>query len=415
MDMIRDSLMELFRIVNHLENVYAEHGRKFTIDGHLIGSIGEVLAAEAYNLKLAENSTPVYDAETRDASQKKVQIKATQIDRVSFSSKREHDEAPDYVIVIKINHDGTWETIYNGPGKRVYDNLGKAQKNGQSQISLSKLSKLMEIVSADNMLPPKKIKDVSYQQLIADVREDYQNRKHVCEKGIPALYWCKDCQEINLWTYWQGSLDARIMLVGQDWGSPWDDGSAEIMKLISRINDEKSDFYSGLAEMQLSPTDSNLKELFHVLGYDITKKEPDLFFTNFILGYREHGTSGGFRQQWIRDDAPYFKRLTEIIDPEMIICLGKNTFEGVMFALTGKMERIQGFNRFLDSGENYRTAALPSGKSVRVYAVAHCGTIGTMNRNRGKKNEDGSPRSSKDIAIQIQDWKRIKAKGTYKD
>lgn len=78
-DMIRDSLMELFRIVNHLENVYAEHGRKFTIDGHLIGSIGEVLAAEAYNLKLAENSTPVYDAETRDASQKKVQIKATQI------------------------------------------------------------------------------------------------------------------------------------------------------------------------------------------------------------------------------------------------------------------------------------------------------------------------------------------------
>lgn len=85
-----------------------------------------------------------------------------------------------------------------------------------------------------------------------------------------------------------------------------------------------------------------------------------------------------------------------------------------MFALTGKMERIRGFNRFLDSGENYRAVALPSGKLVRVYAVAHCGTIGTMNRNRGKKYEDGSPRSSKDIAVQIQDWERIKANGTYK-
>ena len=318
------------------------------------------------------------------------------------------------MIVIKINHDGTWETIYNGPGMLVYDSLGKAKKNGQSQISLSKLSKLMEKVSADNMLPHKKIKDSRYQQLIADVREDYQNRKPVCGKGIPAMQWCEDCREINLWTYWQDSLDARIILVGQDWGSPWDDGSAEIMKLICGINDEKSDFHSGLAEMQLSPTDSNLIELFHVLNYDITKKEPDLFFTNLILGYRDHGTSGGFHQQWVWDDAPYFKRLAEIIEPETIICLGKNTFEGVIYALTGKMERVRGFNRFLDSGENHRTVSLPSGKPVRVYAVAHCGTIGTMNRNRGKKAEDGSNLSSKEIAVQIQDWERIKANGTYK-
>lgn len=153
MDMIKDSLTELLEIVNRLENDFAKHNRKFTIDGHLIGSIGEVLVAEAYDLELAENSTPVFDAWTKTEPQKTVQIKATQIDRVSFSSKRENDTVPDYVIVIKISHTGGWEPIYNGPGKLVYDNLGKAQNNGQSQISLAKLRRLMKGMTKKNQLP----------------------------------------------------------------------------------------------------------------------------------------------------------------------------------------------------------------------------------------------------------------------
>ena len=258
-------------------------------------------------------------------------------------------------------------------------------------------------------------KNDRYQQLIADVREDYLHREPVRGNGIPALLWCEDCREINLWTYWQGSLDAKIMLVGQDWGSPWDDGALETMQKIQRANTCGERFFPILTGKNVNPTDSNLKKLFHVLGYDVTKKEPDLFFTNFILGYREHGTSGGFRQQWVRDDAPYFKRLAEIIEPETIICLGKNTFEGVMYALTGKMKRVRGFNRFLNSGENHRTVSLPFGEPIRVYAVAHCGTIGTMNRNRGKKAKDGSALSSRDITVQKQDWQRIRTNGTYKD
>ena len=150
------ALRDLFQIVDKLEKDYAQYGRKFTIDGHLIGSIGEVLVAEAYGLELAENSIPVYDAWTKDEHKKTVQIKATQIDRVSFFSKRENDAVPDYVIVIKISHTGDWEPIYTGPGKIVYDNLGKMQKNGQSQISIFKLRKLMKNVSTDKILPPVK-------------------------------------------------------------------------------------------------------------------------------------------------------------------------------------------------------------------------------------------------------------------
>lgn len=253
-------------------------------------------------------------------------------------------------------------------------------------------------------------KSEKYQKLIADVRDDYLHRPAEQTSGGPKLLWCKECErEINLWSYWQNSLDARIMLVGQDWGCPFDDGSEETLQRIRGVNDGTGKpFFPERNDNAIWTTDTNLGELFKILGYDIWQKQPDLFFTNFVLGYRERGTSGPFRQKWIRDDAPYFKQLAEIIEPKVMICLGKSTFEGVVYALTGQMKHVKGFNRFLDSGDNFQDILLGSGHTVRVYAVAHCGTIGTMNRNRGKKKPDGSSLSSRDLEIQEQDWMRIK-------
>jgi len=143
---VQDKLKQLFQIVEQLETEYADYNRKFTIDGHLIGSIGEVLVAEAFDLELEKNSTPVIDARTKDGTNRTVQIKATQIDRVSFSSKHENEDVPDQVIVISIDKTGNWKVEFNGPGKLIYENLGKPQKNGQSQISLTKLRRLMDDV-----------------------------------------------------------------------------------------------------------------------------------------------------------------------------------------------------------------------------------------------------------------------------
>ena len=119
-------------------------GRKFSIDGHLLGSIGEVIAAEHYGLTLLENSTETHDA--MDKHNRLIQIKATQIDRISISSE------PDYLIVIKIAPDGSWTEIYNGSGSRVWDNAGKMQKNGQRSISLTKLKTLMKCVPDDEKI-----------------------------------------------------------------------------------------------------------------------------------------------------------------------------------------------------------------------------------------------------------------------
>lgn len=111
-------------------------GRHFTPDGHMVGSIGECLVADAYGLELMNASNKGYDALSRSGLQ--VEIKATQAKSVAFRSQPEH------TIAIKILPNGTFEEIFNGPGNLVWQQFdGKPlPSNGQYQISLNKLKEL---------------------------------------------------------------------------------------------------------------------------------------------------------------------------------------------------------------------------------------------------------------------------------
>lgn len=135
---LRETIKELYELVGRLENAYP--GRHFTPDGHLVGSLGEVYAAERYGLKLFEASYPVHDAETKDG--KLVQIKATQGNRIALN------DCPDHLIVLRITKAGEFEEIYNGPGKPIWEMKGKPQKTSQYQISLNKLAKAAKDVPA---------------------------------------------------------------------------------------------------------------------------------------------------------------------------------------------------------------------------------------------------------------------------
>lgn len=132
--LVSEKIKQLFKIVNELESRYPE--KKFTVDGHLLGSIGEVLVSEHYGLTLLPNSTKTHDAISIDG--RLVQIKATQTKQISISSE------PDYLIVIRILDNAEWEEVYNGRGQPVWENCGKVQKNGQRQISINKLQELMK-------------------------------------------------------------------------------------------------------------------------------------------------------------------------------------------------------------------------------------------------------------------------------
>ena len=133
-DYIWKRAQEMFKISDELEREFPD--RKFTLDGHLVGSIGEVIAAYHYDLVLLPSSTERHDATAPDG--RLVQIKATQGNRgISLRSE------PEYLIVLWLNnHTGEAREVYNGPGTPVWDSCGKLASNGTRPISMSKLKKI---------------------------------------------------------------------------------------------------------------------------------------------------------------------------------------------------------------------------------------------------------------------------------
>ncbi len=136
-------IRDIYSLVSRLEELFPT--RKFTPDGHLVGSIGEVLVAHHYGLKLFPASSPDHDALAPNGAN--VQIKATQGNSIGMRSESEH------LIVIKILPRGDITEIYNGPGGLAWEKGGKMQKNGQRPISLSKLIELQKSVAQNQCLP----------------------------------------------------------------------------------------------------------------------------------------------------------------------------------------------------------------------------------------------------------------------
>lgn len=141
-DLVSEKIREIYAITAELESIYP--GRHFTPDGHMVGSLGEVLVAEKYGLTLLPASYETHDAIAPDG--RYVQIKATQIKRIAISSE------PDYLIVIKLLADGSFEEYYNGKGSVVWNAAGALQKNGQRSISLSKLRRLNSEQNRDDRI-----------------------------------------------------------------------------------------------------------------------------------------------------------------------------------------------------------------------------------------------------------------------
>ena len=136
---------QLYSVVNELEAMFP--GRHFTPDGHLVGSLGECLVADAYGLELLTASNKGFDAITKEGL--KVEIKATQSKSIAFRCESEH------VIIIKIMPNGTFEEIYNGSGALIWQQFTnkKRPSNGQFQISTTKLKALNEKISDQDRVP----------------------------------------------------------------------------------------------------------------------------------------------------------------------------------------------------------------------------------------------------------------------
>lgn len=129
---------------------------------------------------------------------------------------------------------------------------------------------------------------------------------------------CLDPEEIDGWALWQNSLDADILLIGQEWG----DVNGYLSDKIS-INHAYSD------------TNKNIIELFKLFGIAVDypetgKKNNRLFFTNAALCLKETGgAQGETNDVWYQNCSALIKELISIVKPKLIITLGKEAYRAL--------------------------------------------------------------------------------------
>jgi hypothetical protein len=138
-------IRSLYQLVSELESMFP--GRPFTPDGHMVGSLAECFAEFAFGLSLYKCSNKGHDAYNQSS---KIEIKATQGKTISLRSE------PENLLVFHLLKESPFfETVYNGPGGPVWELVRQKPKpsNGQYQVSLSQLRKLMEKVPKEKRLP----------------------------------------------------------------------------------------------------------------------------------------------------------------------------------------------------------------------------------------------------------------------
>jgi len=188
-----------------------------------------------------------------------------------------------------------------------------------------------------------------------------------------------DCEEINAWSQWQNSLSAKIVLVGQDWGT------------VKHFNENKGKDPS-------DPTNKILPSLFKLLDHKIDvpngetygRKDPDLFFTNVVLCLKQgQSMQGKLPRGSAKNCALTFtKPLIDIIQPRLVIALGQIAFESIAVSFGLKLSS----HRLKDAVD--KRDGFQLNKETRMFPVFHCGKLG-VNINRPSKEQE-------------KDWEKIK-------
>lgn len=235
-------------------------------------------------------------------------------------------------------------------------------------------------------------KKKAYLELVSDVHNC--PKLESCNRNTITLHKCLECEEINLWSYWHGgvnNLNAKILVVGQDWGYYNIQTIKEWIPYFNKRNTDKKSKYPHPNPVEKGKTDSDLYEFFGYskLDFDILcKNEKDLFFVNYVLCYRDCDGLGEITKNITRNCAEYFSRLVDIIEPNVIICLGQKTFDAVM-EVFGQPVQYREYNDVIDNG-GYKVNT--RGYESVVFAVCHPSGKGIGNRTK---------------IVAQNDWKRI--------
>jgi uracil-DNA glycosylase family 4 len=136
-----------------------------------------------------------------------------------------------------------------------------------------------------------------------------------CEGGV-----YDNTGHIGPWTQWQGNLDARVMVIAQDWGGK-----------VYYVN------HRGLEEDD-NTTNRRIRELLASVNIQIKlppeqQDEGPLFFTNAVLCLKPGLLTGPVKSSWFSNCATNFLRpQVELVNPKVVVTLGYMAYRSLMRA-----------------------------------------------------------------------------------
>lgn len=142
---------QLHAIVEELEGLHP--GRKFPLDGHLVGSLAEAEAEALFDITLLPPSTPGRDATSRQDG-RAVEIKGTYGTSGVAIRPTSHAHACALIVLRLSRKSGEpHELVYNGPFAVAATAAGSIGSNGQARINLNSLRRLNATVEAADRIP----------------------------------------------------------------------------------------------------------------------------------------------------------------------------------------------------------------------------------------------------------------------
>lgn len=147
-------IKQLLAITKQLRDNVNHHGRKFSLDGKLVGDIGEVLCANKYGLELLSENAYKHDAK-EIATGRLIQIKSSFKNNSYFPFGE--DKTPDYFLSINILESGEIEELFNGPGQFIMEHyikkrILKGYRNSYYLLSKGVLRTLNQEVPIDDKI-----------------------------------------------------------------------------------------------------------------------------------------------------------------------------------------------------------------------------------------------------------------------
>ncbi|MBL7789864.1 MAG: hypothetical protein JNL75_08575 [Chitinophagales bacterium] len=137
-------MKEIKQLLDITKSLKEKYNRGFTLDGKLVGDIGEVLVAKKYGIELYPENSKLHDG-FEISTGKKIQIKAT----FKGSSYFKANLIPDYFIVVLIKESGEIVELYNGTGQFVMENLVTKRKWNSKHEEYSIERKDLEMLNND--------------------------------------------------------------------------------------------------------------------------------------------------------------------------------------------------------------------------------------------------------------------------